>query len=247
MTGKPHCFDPPFLAVAKILRYFGTFRVSLVSRPMKPFRIACCCLALGLAVLASGAAAAAGTHAYLMRGIFNVSVGLDALAGKLARRGIAASVYGNGDVATVAAEAIQAYRSGQVRSIVLIGHSLGAGAVVSVARQLATAGVPAALLVSLDPVSSGAVPPNVRRAVNYYISGSGVAVGADPGFRGTLQNQDLSGVPAMDHMAIQATDAMHNRIIGLVAGSAGAERPARSAGRAPHAHGRQGPRKHAGA
>jgi hypothetical protein len=215
---------------------------------MKPFRIACCCLAFGLAVLASGAAAAAGTHAYLMRGIFNVSVGLDALGGKLARRGIAASVYGNGDDAAVAAAAIQAYRSGQARSIVLIGHSLGAGAVVSVARQLDAAGVPVALLVSLDPVSGGAVPPNVRRAVNYYISGSGVEVGADAGFRGSLQNQDLSGVPAMDHMAIQATDSMHNRIIGLVAGSAGAERPARSTGHAAHAWGRQGlPRKHAGA
>jgi hypothetical protein len=212
---------------------------------MNPSRIACCCLALCLAVFANGAAAAAGTHAYLMRGIFNVSVGLDALAGKLARRGIAASVYGNDDVAAVAAEATQAYRSGQARSIVLIGHSLGAGAVVSVARQLGAAGVPVALLVSLDPVSSGAVPPNVRRAVNYYISGSGVPVGADAGFRGNLQNLDLSGVPAMDHMAIQATDSMHSRIIGLVAGSAGAERPGRSAG--PHAHGRQGlPRKHAG-
>jgi hypothetical protein len=215
---------------------------------MKPFRIACCCLALGLAVLASGAAAAAGTRAYLMRGIFNVSVGLDALGGKLARRGIAASVYGNDDVAAVAAAASQAYRSGQARSIVLIGHSLGAGAVVSVARQLDAAGVPVALLVSLDPVSGGAVPPNVRRAVNYYISGSGVPVGADAGFRGSLQNQDLSGVPAMDHMAIQATDSMHNRIIGLVAGSAGAERPARSAARAPRARGRSGlPGKRAGA
>jgi pimeloyl-ACP methyl ester carboxylesterase len=203
--------------------------------------IASLCLGLWLAAFANGAASAAGTHAYLMRGIFNVSVGLDALAGKLSRRGISASVYGNDDDAAVAAEAIQAYRSGQIRSIVLIGHSLGAGAVVSVARQLNAAGVPVALLVSLDPVSSGAVPPNVRRAVNYYISGSGVPVGADAGFRGNLQNQDLSGVPAMDHMAIQATDAMHNRIIGLVTGAGGAERAPSGAGHATHARGRQGP------
>jgi hypothetical protein len=208
---------------------------------MNPFHIASLCLGLWLAVFANGAASAAGAHAYLMRGIFNVSVGLDALAGKLSRRGISASVHGNDDDAAVAAEAIQAYRSGQIRSIVLIGHSLGAGAVVSVARQLNTAGVSVALLVSLDPVSSGAVPPNVRRAVNYYISGSGVPVGADAGFRGNLQNQDLSGVPAMDHMAIQATDAMHNRIIGLVTGAGGAERASRGAGHATHARGRQGP------
>jgi pimeloyl-ACP methyl ester carboxylesterase len=208
---------------------------------MNRLHIVSLCLALSLAAVANGAASAAGTHAYLMRGIFNVSIGLDALAGKLSRRGISASVYGNDDDAAVAAEAIQAYRSGQVRSIVLIGHSLGAAAVVSVARQLNTAGVPVALLVSLDPVSSGSVPPNVRRAVNYYISGSGVPVGADTGFRGNLQNQDLSGVPAMDHMAIQATDAMHNRIIGLVTGTAGAERASGGARHAIHAHGRHAP------
>src|SRR5258708_33275352 len=118
---------------------------------MNPSRIATFCLGLWLAVFANSAASAAGPHAYLMRGIFNVSVGLDALAGKLSRRGIAASVYGNDDDAAVAAEAIQAYRSGQVRSIALIGHSLGAGALVSVAPRLNAAAVPAARLVSLDP------------------------------------------------------------------------------------------------
>ncbi|HEY4820031.1 MAG TPA: hypothetical protein VIH62_04270 [Xanthobacteraceae bacterium] len=114
-------------------------------------------LSLYLALLlclffAHGPAAAAhrgGTHAYLVRGIFNVSVGLDALAGKLARMGVATSVYGHGEAGAVASEAIRDYKSGRVRSIILIGHSLGGGAVLSIAEQLKYAGVPVTLLISL--------------------------------------------------------------------------------------------------
>jgi alpha-beta hydrolase superfamily lysophospholipase len=192
------------------------------------FRLLSCCLVMALCLFGNGpASGAAGgrTHVYLLRGIANVSVGLDALAQKLARRGIAASVHAHGDGASVAAEAIRDYKSGRVRSIVLIGHSLGAGAVLSAAKQLHEARVPVALLIALDPVFSVTVAPNVRRAVNFYVSGSGVAIGAEPGFRGTLRNVDVTG-PGMDHMAVQATDQMHNRMIGLVAGGADGGRAA---------------------
>jgi len=182
------------------------------------------CLALLLCLFATGTASAGGSHAYLLRGIFNVSVGLDALAVKLNRRGIRSSVYGHSESSTVAAEAIRDYRSHKVGSIILIGHSLGAGGVMSVAQELKNAGVPVSLLISLDPVFNLAVPSNVRRAVNFYITGSGMPVAAGPGFRGSLQNIDLARVPGMDHMAIQATDAMHRRMIGYVAGSTGAVR-----------------------
>jgi hypothetical protein len=175
------------------------------------------CVAFLLFLFANDVASArSGTHAYLLRGIFNVSIGLDALAGKLARRGIPSSVYGHGESGSVAAQAIRDYRSGKVRSIILIGHSLGAGAVVSVAEQLNTARVPVSLLISLDPGSTMAVPPNVRRAVNFYIAGSGAALAAGPGFRGSLQNINLGGVRGMDHMAIQATAAMHQRMMAYV-------------------------------
>ena len=181
-------------------------------------------LALLLTLFASSGAWAGGSHAYLLRGIFNVSVGLDALAQKLNRLGIRSTVYGHGESGSVAAEAIRDYRGHKVSSIILIGHSLGAGGVVSVAEQLNMAGVPVSLLISLDPAFNLAVPANVRRAVNFYISGSGLPMAAGPGFRGSLQNINLSGVPGMDHMAIQATAAMHRRMIGYVAGSAGGAR-----------------------
>jgi len=179
---------------------------------------ACCCLLALLCLLANGMASAARpeTHAYLLRGIFNVSVGLDVLASKLAKRGIAASVYGPLDENSVVDVAIQDYRSGKARSIVLIGHSLGAGAAVSVASRLAEAGVPVALLVLLDPKGSFRVPRNVSRAVNFYIPQTGAAVAAASGFRGSLTNINVGGVPGMDHMTIQSLDSMHQRIIGYV-------------------------------
>jgi len=161
---------------------------------------------LCLCVVSDPAAARARTHVYLLRGIFNVSVGLDALAGKLARRGIAASVYSHGDVAAVVNAALRDYRGG-TRSIVLIGHSLGAGAAVDVAQHLQRAGVPVRLLISLDPVGSGSVPRNVHRAVNFYDLGTQLA-GAT--------NVNVSGMPGMNHMAIQSMETMHQRILAFV-------------------------------
>jgi hypothetical protein len=116
---------------------------------------------------------------------------------------------------------IRDYKSGRVRSIILIGHSLGGDAVLDVAEQLRNAGVPVALLISLDTGSIGPVASNVRRAVNFYISGSGVPVRPGPGFHGSLQNIDVKGVRGMDHMAIQSMPSMHSRMIGYVSGARG--------------------------
>lgn len=150
-----------------------------------------------------------GTHVFLLRGIFNVSVGLDALAQKLTRRGIRATVYGHGESGTVAAQAAAEYRAGRSR-IILVGHSLGAGGAVMAADTLNQAGVPVALLVSLDPVASLQVPGNVRRAVNYYTT-SGVPMSG-------AGNVNMAGVAGIDHMSIQSLDMMHQRILGAIGG-----------------------------
>jgi pimeloyl-ACP methyl ester carboxylesterase len=185
-------------------------------------RLLCAGLLFATAVAACDDAwARSGPHVYLLRGIFNVSVGLDELADKLSRIGIAASVYGHAEDDSVAAEAIRDYKSGKVRSIILIGHSLGAGAVLQVARDLNEAKIPVTLLIALDPVAANSVPANVRRAINYYVSGTGVAVDSDPGFRGELKNIDVGGEPGMGHMAVQAMESMHKRMINDVRTSAG--------------------------
>ena len=205
---------------------------------MKSFRrLTLCALAVLLGVAWTDAAHA-GAHVYLLRGIFNVSVGLDALAGKLARQGIAATVYGHDEESAVATLAAQQYQSGAARPIILVGHSLGAGAAVTVARQLERSGIPVALLVLLDPVASQAVPANVGRAVNLYVSGGqGTQVGAAQGFRGSLNNLDYRSA-GMDHMSIQAADPIHRQIIGYVraAGGGGRKAAANHAPRAKTAH-----------
>lgn len=190
---------------------------------MSLLRLWSCCLALTVCLSANGAAMAASrTHVYLLRGIFGVSVGLDALAAKLGRMGIPASVHSHGEGSSVAAEAARDYKSGRVRSIILIGHSLGAGAVISAARDLNQAGVPVTLLIALDPVSSASVSPNVRQAVDFYETGWGVPVGKDSGFHGILRNVDVSSDPGMSHMAVQASDKMHARILSYVRSAVGA-------------------------
>jgi hypothetical protein len=181
-----------------------------------------CCLVVLLCVFASNPAAAAGTtKAYLLRGIFNVSVGLDALAAKLNRMGVATTVAGHMESGSVASEAIRDYRSGKVRTIILIGHSLGGAAVFSIADALNEVHIPVALVISLDSISGGPVAPNVRREVNFSIAGSGAVVTPGPGFHGHLQNIDVSRIPGMSHMAVQSMSSMHAKMIGYVIGARG--------------------------
>lgn len=182
-------------------------------------RLSSCCLVLWLCLLGlDPAAAASRTHVYLMRGVFNVSAGLDDLAAKLNRRGVPATVYGPMSSGSVASDAIAAYKAGKVKNIVLIGHSLGGGAVFSVAELLKDEKIPVALMIVLD-ASGGPAPANVRRVVNYYVDGGKVTAG--PGFRGSLQNIDVSKIPGMDHMAIQSMSSMHQKMIGNISGAGG--------------------------
>ena len=48
------------------------------------------------------------------------------------------------------------------------------------------------------------MPSNVHRAVNFYVSGAQLA-GAN--------NVNVSGIPGMNHMAVQSTETMHQRIL----------------------------------
>jgi hypothetical protein len=175
---------------------------------------ALCLLAAGSAEAAKRRASGGGTHVYLLRGIWNVSVGLDALAAKLQRRGYRTSVYGHTDATAVTQQMLGDYRSGRVRTIVMVGHSLGAAAAVQIAGHLARENVPVALIVSLDPYAAGTVPANVRRVVNFHVGSAELAATGD--FRGALRNLNLGGEEGMDHMTIQATDAMHRRIMGAI-------------------------------
>jgi ABC-type sugar transport system substrate-binding protein len=177
------------------------------------FRFSGVCLALVLmASVSSSATAAAHKKVYLLRGLTNVlSPGIDQLNEELQRRGVDVTIANHAFSESLAREAIDDCKSGKVSSVVLVGHSLGASAAVSMAEQLRQAGLHVALIVTMDPVMKLVVPNNVHLVRNYYLS-SGVGVAAERGgqFHGTLQNVDM-GKTDYGHVSLTTAPAVQNQ------------------------------------
>jgi len=141
-------------------------------------------------------------HVFLMRGLLNIfSLGMDQLAAQLQQRGIDASVYNHTFADAVDGRIVKMYRSGDHGPYILIGHSLGADAVMWMAQQLNAQGVPVALVVPVDGTGSSVAPRNVACVINltqrryaYMRPGAG--------FHGILDNVDFSGDPGIDHLTI---------------------------------------------
>jgi len=171
-----------------------------------------------------------GTHVYLLRGFMTVfSYGLDELAEKLQRRGIQATLHSYTDGPGLAADAIQDYKSGRARTIIIIGHSMGAGAAVEMAEDLGHANVPVALVVTFDGGGGRTVPSNVKRLVNLYAAnGMGAALNPPQGYRGALINWQ-SKDPDMGHVGVAASPELHQRVIGYVLSAIGQSVQAKSA------------------
>jgi hypothetical protein len=153
-------------------------------------------------------------HVYLIRGFMNVfSLGMDDIAAKLRQQGIYATVHNHLAWPALAQEAAADYKSGRVRTIILVGHSLGASAVTNMAARLGELGVPVALAVGLDPVYQTAASGHVVRYVNYYISsGVGKDVRRTRQFSGTLQNVDVEK-PNIGHLNIDKNPVIESKVI----------------------------------
>jgi ABC-type branched-subunit amino acid transport system substrate-binding protein len=130
-------------------------------------------LALGLLVAFSSqsyaqcAATQVPVRVYLMYGLVSaaMSSGMSDLVGKMNRiRGVKASVH-----EWVSSGAIASEAANENAAIVIGGHSIGANAAVSAARQL-NGKKRVALILGFDPSSLAgleAVPPNVVRAIGF--------------------------------------------------------------------------------
>jgi len=105
-------------------------------------------------------------HLYVLLGFANMSPGLGEFSAKIRQRGIPTTIASYAQWQALAQEAIQQYKSGRLRSIMIVGHSLGAGAGTNMAAALGRAGVPVRLLVTLDAVGAPKASSNVRRLVN---------------------------------------------------------------------------------
>jgi pimeloyl-ACP methyl ester carboxylesterase len=114
----------------------------------------------------AGSKSGRGSHLYVLLGLNNNSPGLSEFGNRMEGRGIPTTVANHGEWPALAQAAIQEYKSHRLRSILIIGHSLGGGAAIEMAAALGREGVPVQLVVMLDPVGGLQVSSNVRRSVN---------------------------------------------------------------------------------
>lgn len=177
---------------------------------------------LMLAFGSSPSMAAPRAHVYLLRGLLNIfSLGMDTLADELNKRGVYATVDNHADWESLADSAAANYKAGKEGPIILIGHSLGADAVMSMAAYLGRRDVPVALVVPFDGTASFAASSNVARVLNlsqhYWMS-------RGPGFHGSLINVDLRSDPNIDHLNIDKSPRLHARVIAEVLAIVGSHR-----------------------
>ncbi len=223
------CADRPVINVSAMLSPLrAPDEPSFLSRRMLRalWAAALTLMLLGLPMDVIGARAAAITsspaaHVYLLRGAFNIfSLGMDELAAKLQRMGIATTVTNYLAWQALADQAAAEYKSGRVGTIVLIGHSSGATAVTEMAARLSQLGVPVKLAIGLDPTSHETATGNVDRYVNYYIAhGMGTTVDRGSQFGGTLENVNMENNRDVGHFNIDKNQALQARVIGDIRAS----------------------------
>jgi alpha-beta hydrolase superfamily lysophospholipase len=177
-----------------------------------------------LALGSSPSMAQPRAHVYLLRGLLNIfSLGMDTLSEELNGRGVYSTVDNHADWQSLANQAAANYKAGKEGPIILIGHSLGADAVMEMAAYLGKQGVPVALVVPFDGTASYAASSNVARVLNltqHYYMGRGL------GFHGSLINVDLRSDPNIDHLNIDKSPRLHARVIAEVLAIVGTHRPA---------------------
>jgi len=179
-----------------------------------------------LALGTNPGAAESRAHVYLLRGLMNIfSLGMDTLSEQLNRRGVYATVHGYGEWQSLADRAAVDFKAGKEGPIILIGHSLGADAVMEMAAYLGRKGIPVALVVPFDGTQSFAASDNVARVLN-LTQRDYAYMRRGPGFHGTLANIDVSSDPSIDHINIDKSPRLHARVVSEVLAVVGGHRVA---------------------
>ncbi|MFL6816574.1 MAG: hypothetical protein ACJ8EF_01350 [Bradyrhizobium sp.] len=170
------------------------------------------------ATIANAAPASSGAHVYLLRGVLNIfSLGLDQIAAKLQAQGIPVTVANFVSWSSLAEQAAAEYKSGRVRTIILVGHSSGATALPDMVARLDQLGVPVKLAIGLDSVFRTRLAGHAERYINFYIaSGAGEPVTRTKDFRGALENVDVQSVPGVGHISIDKNEIMQQKVISAI-------------------------------
>jgi pimeloyl-ACP methyl ester carboxylesterase len=184
-------------------------------------RVLAAVVMLALGSMPAAAQSTAGTaqaraHVYLLRGLMNIfSLGMDSLAEELDKRGVHTTVSNHSEWPSLADQATSNYKAGKEDPIILIGHSLGADAVMQMAAYLNRKKIPVALVVPFDGTASFSTPANVGRLVN-LTQRKYAYMRPGPGFHGSLANVDVSSDPSIDHINIDKSPRLHTRAISEV-------------------------------
>jgi hypothetical protein len=199
---------------------------SFIRRPSRGFLAAA---AVALSLLSSplaaapmnattNAAAASSAHVYLLRGVLNIfSLGLDDIAEKLRGQGIPVTIANYLSWSSLAREAAAEYRSGRIKTIVLVGHSSGATALPDMVARLTELGAPVKLAIGLDSVFRTSLNGRVGKYINFYVAnGAGTPVAKGSRFQGALENVNVENVPGVGHLTIEKNQIMQQRVIGAI-------------------------------
>jgi hypothetical protein len=115
-------------------------------------------------------------HVYVLRSFLVLSSGLFDLAANFRAQGLNATVHNQLEWPFLADQAIINYREGLEAPIIIIGHSSGTNAALSMTDRLAQAGVVPSLVITLDPIGAGVIDGKPDRVVNVCIIKAGVQV-----------------------------------------------------------------------
>ena len=190
-------------------------RPSFALRWGEKFTSRCFATAVAISMLLCDCAVAAEPEVILLRGWFGVfSTGLDTIADGLKAKGINAEIAGHLSWSKAVSRIVEERAAHKTGPLVLIGHSQGANNVIDMARSLAPHNISVDLLVTLAPYLQNSIPPNVVRAINYYLAGGwGAPVVPDSGFRGKISNVNVADDPAILHITIDKSAKISGRNI----------------------------------
>jgi hypothetical protein len=178
----------------KMCRFFGAVFLLCVSSLLQP-------------------AHAAG-HVYLLRGFAGIfSTGLDELSKILNQRGYRATVHSYTEYQALAVQAAAEQKSGK-GPIVIIGHSFGAEAAISMAEEMKKRGASVALIVSFAPTVRLTTPSNVRQVVNYYQGEVPISKARRSG--GQISNVNLTGLAEVNHFNIEKIRRFQRQVLGKI-------------------------------
>ncbi|MGX9426646.1 MULTISPECIES: hypothetical protein [Bradyrhizobium] len=163
----------------------------------------------------SAAARASTAHVFLLRGVLNIfSLGLDEIAAKLEAQGMRVTISNYVFWSSLANEAAAEYRSGKIKTVILVGHSSGATSLPDMVARLDQLGVPVKLAIGLDSVFHTSLSGRVGRYINFYVAnGAGTPVERARGFQGTLDNVNVQSVPGVGHLTIEKSQIMQQKVI----------------------------------